>query len=60
MNNITGLPLAIGALMMGQGKIKAKGVQAPEGCVDPGLFLSELGKRGVKVYEGDRFEKVIN
>ena len=60
MNNITGLPLAIGALMIGKGKIKAKGVQAPEGCVDPDFFLSELGKRGVKVYEGARFENLIN
>jgi hypothetical protein len=46
--------------MIGQGKIKAKGVLAPEGCVDPDLFLSELGRRGVKVYEGAGFEKLIN
>lgn len=60
MNNITGIPLSIGALMLGRGQIKAKGVQAPESCVDPETFLAELGKRDVKVYEGPRFEKPIN
>jgi saccharopine dehydrogenase-like NADP-dependent oxidoreductase len=60
MNNLTGLPLAIGALMMGKGQIKARGVQAPESCVDAEAFLSELGKRDVRVYEGERFGNLIN
>jgi len=60
MNAITGYPLAIGALMMGSGEIKGKGVMAPEAIVPPGRFLEELGARGVKVYEGENFEKLIN
>lgn len=60
MNALTGLPLSIGALMLGRGEIKAKGVQAPESCIDPARFLAELGKRDVKVYEGDRFQKGLN
>lgn len=60
MNAITGLPLAVGALMMGRGEISAKGVQAPESCVDPDRFLEELGQRDLKVYEGSRFENSIN
>jgi len=60
MNALTGVPLAIGALMLGRGEIKVKGVLAPEGCVDPDGFLSELARRDIKVYEGQRFEKAIN
>lgn len=60
MNNLTGVPLAIGALMLGRGQITARGVQAPEGCIDEGVFLEELGKRGIKVFEGDHFETEIN
>ena len=60
MNNLTGLPLAIGALMLGKGEIQTKGVLAPEGCIDPDEFLFELGKRGVRIFEGEEMEKQIN
>jgi len=60
MNALTGLPLSIGALMVGRGLIARPGVQAPESCVDPATFLAELGKRDVKIYEGDDFGKQIN
>ncbi|MDD5748672.1 MAG: saccharopine dehydrogenase NADP-binding domain-containing protein [Actinomycetota bacterium] len=60
MNDLTGIPLAIGALMLGRGQIEKKGVNAPEGCVDPGIFLDELGKRGIKVFEGAKYEKTLN
>lgn len=50
MNNLTGVPLAIGALMMGRGEIERTGAFAPEapGAVDPDRFLAELAKRGTK------------
>ncbi len=50
MNNLTGVPLAIGTLMMGRGEIRRTGVFAPEapGAVDPDTFLAELAKRGTK------------
>lgn len=35
----TGIPAAIGALLMQQGKITQKGVLPPEGCVDPVDFI---------------------
>lgn len=60
MNALTGLPLAIGTMMLGMGQIKAPGVQAPESCIDVENFLAELGKRDVKVYEGNDFAKTIN
>jgi len=51
MNNLTGLPLSIGALMLGRGEIDRKGVFAPEadGGVAPALFREYLDARGVQV-----------
>ena len=36
----TGIPAAMGVILMDQGKITAKGVLSPEGCVDPSDFIS--------------------
>jgi len=36
----TGIPAAIGVMLMEQGKIKTKGVLPPEGCVDTGDFMA--------------------
>ena len=47
----TGIPAAICAQMLGRGEITAKGVVAPEGCVDPRAFLSEFAKVGFVLYE---------
>jgi len=35
----TGIPAALGVMLMQQGKVTAKGVHPPEGCVDPGEFI---------------------
>ena len=35
----TGIPAAIGAILMQQGKITEKGVFPPEGCINPQAFL---------------------
>lgn len=51
MGGSTGIPLSIGAQMLARGEIKAKGVFAPEGCVDPEAFLDQLKKRGAEIYE---------
>jgi saccharopine dehydrogenase (NAD+, L-lysine-forming) len=40
----TGIPAAMGAILMGMGKIKGKGVLPPEACVNPGDFLALLPK----------------
>lgn len=53
MNRLTGLPLAIGALMLGRGEITQRGVVAPEACISPDAFISELGEREITVYQGD-------
>jgi saccharopine dehydrogenase (NAD+, L-lysine-forming) len=36
----TGIPAAMGVILMVQGKVTAKGVLPPEGCVDPNDFIS--------------------
>lgn len=60
MNNLTGLPLAVGALMLGRGEIEKKGVQAPENVIEPDAFFAELAARDIKVYEGAKFENIVN
>ena len=49
MRRLTGIPAAIGTIMLGSGQIEAKGFLAPEIAVDPDAFLEELSKRKVKV-----------
>ena len=51
MGRLTGIPAAIGALLLAQGQIATKGVFAPEGCIDPQLLIDELAKRNIAVYE---------
>ncbi len=47
----TGLPASIAALMMDAGHVTAKGVTAPEGCIDPDKFLGEFLKRGARIHQ---------
>jgi len=47
----TGLPASIAALMMDAGDVKAKGVVAPEGCIDPNKFLSAFLSRGARIHQ---------
>ncbi len=46
----TGLPAAIAALMLHAGEVKAKGVLAPEGCIDARKYLGEFIKRGARIH----------
>jgi len=46
----TGIPAAMGVMLMQQGKVTTKGVLPPEGCVDPQDFM-DLAKK-MKVWEG--------
>lgn len=48
MGRLTGIPAAIGAVMLAQRTLPA-GVFAPEGCLEPEPFFAELAKRNVKV-----------
>jgi saccharopine dehydrogenase-like NADP-dependent oxidoreductase len=53
MDLITGLPASVAVQMIGEGKVKGKGVVAPEACLPPDEFLKRLDKGGIRLYEGD-------
>jgi lysine 6-dehydrogenase len=55
----TGLPASIAALMMFAGDVQVKGVVAPEGCIDPEKFLSELLKRGARIYQTETITSML-
>jgi lysine 6-dehydrogenase len=42
LSRATGIPASIGAIMVAQGKVTAKGVHAPEACVEPNDFIYEI------------------
>jgi len=63
-----GIPLSIGAQLIASGRVKtkgvvapegAKGVVAPEGAFDPLDFIKELSKRGVEVHESIEEEHIV-
>ena len=54
MGRVTGFSAAIGAVMIGKGLIKEKGIVPPEDCIYGGLydmFMKELEKRNIHVLE---------
>lgn len=55
----TGLPASIAALMLDAGEVTAKGVVAPEGCINPKKFLSELIKRGAKIHQTETISSIM-
>jgi lysine 6-dehydrogenase len=49
----TGIPASIGAIMLLEGKVSARGVKPPEQCIDPDDFLFEiLSRRNVSRLNG--------
>ncbi len=58
----TGIPAAVGALLVGQGKVTARGVLPPEACVDPNDFIAiipQVMKLDAKKEGGTGFGGVI-
>ncbi len=57
MKNLTGLPLAVGALMLGRGQVSRTGVFAPEaeGGISPHTFREELSSRGIHIEKKEYF-----
>jgi saccharopine dehydrogenase-like NADP-dependent oxidoreductase len=45
------IPLSIGASMITDGEVSARGVVPPESAYEPGRFFEELAKRGIVVKE---------
>ena len=46
-----GIPMSIGAQMIGKGKTSGSGVTAPELAFDPSAVFKELARRGIMVHE---------
>lgn len=42
MGGVTGVPLAVGLKLLVEGRIAARGVHAPEACIDPAVFFDAL------------------
>lgn len=55
----TGLPASIAALMMNAGEVSEKVVVAPEGCINPDRFLSELLKRGARIHQTETIKSML-
>lgn len=51
MDRLTGIPPAIVAMMLADGKMTTPGVLPPEACLEPDAFLAELAKREIEVEE---------
>lgn len=55
----TGLPASIAVLMLGAREIRAKGVVAPEGCIDPEKFLAALLQSGARIRQTETITSII-
>jgi saccharopine dehydrogenase-like NADP-dependent oxidoreductase len=49
MKRMTGIPAAIAAEYLAENRSLGKGIYAPEGAIDPGIFFRELKKRKIIV-----------
>ncbi len=58
MGEGTGVPAALGTMLMATGKIRDKGVLPPESCVDP-MDLLELARDRVSIGEKKGLRIVI-
>ena len=55
----TGLPVSIAALMLDAGDVKAKGVVAPEGCIDPKKYLAAFVRRGARIHQTETITSML-
>lgn len=59
MDVLTGIPAAVGVLLVGEGRVEVKGVTAPEACYTPDEFLRMIAERGVRLYRGDAMQEPL-
>jgi saccharopine dehydrogenase (NAD+, L-lysine-forming) len=55
----TGIAASIAAIMLYSGGIKAKGVVAPEGCIDPEEYFATLVQRGAKIHQTETITSTL-
>ncbi|MBO9370440.1 MAG: saccharopine dehydrogenase, partial [Chloroflexi bacterium] len=51
MGRLTGIPAAIGAVMLARREVARPGVFAPEELLEPDPFFAQLEKRGIRIHE---------
>jgi saccharopine dehydrogenase-like NADP-dependent oxidoreductase len=54
MGRVTGFPAAMGAVLIGKGQIKERGIVAPEDCIYGPLYtqyIADLKKRDINILE---------
>ena len=56
----TGLPAAMAALMFADGQVTEKGVVAPEGCIEPEIFIKAFIGVGAKIHQSVKIEDIMN
>lgn len=56
----TGLPAAMAALMFVDGDVTEKGVVAPEGCIDPEIFIKAFIGKGAKIHQSKKIESIMD
>jgi saccharopine dehydrogenase (NAD+, L-lysine-forming) len=56
----TGLPAAMAVLMFADGAVKEKGVVAPEGCIDPEIFIKAFIGKGAKIHQSEKIENIMD
>jgi lysine 6-dehydrogenase len=56
----TGLPAAMAALMFADGAVTQKGVVAPEGCIDPEIFIKAFIGKGAKIHQSKKVESIMD
>ncbi len=49
MGRLTGIPAAVAAMMIAEGRVKQAGAMAPEAAFEPQVFLSELRRQGIRI-----------
>jgi Saccharopine dehydrogenase and related proteins len=50
MKRLTGLPAALGALLIAEGRLEFKGIRPPEGAIeDPALFIKKVEEAGLSI-----------
>jgi lysine 6-dehydrogenase len=55
----TGFPVSIAAQMICAGDVSAKGVVAPEGCIDPAKYLSAFVRRGARIHQTETITSML-
>jgi Saccharopine dehydrogenase and related proteins len=51
MGRLTGIPAAIGAVMLARRELNTPGVFAPEELLEPDPFFAQLEKREIQIHE---------